>query len=240
MEDDGPPQTSDVVEAAVVLPPPVAVRLRREASSRASAMIMQQNEIERSRFNYTLPQRRARVKSPPLLKAPAGLNIPVILNPIEDVQPASKPLPPPLAKYPPLTEALLAEHNRLHGITPSYHTTKRDNLMKWTQDLPSYDSLSSPFAEQDIPLETSAILLPSSVEEKNRSVVQAVTGRIVRLRSDDDEGFRFAVSGVSMASNSSFDPGHGHFLPPSSYPLDLRSFYPLLPCWQYPPGKPSQ
>ncbi|CAF4420088.1 unnamed protein product, partial [Adineta steineri] len=56
------------------------------------------------------------------------------------------------SKYPSLTETILAEHDRIHGTTPPYHTTKRDNLIKWTQDLALYDRLSPPFPEHEIPL----------------------------------------------------------------------------------------
>jgi hypothetical protein len=61
---------------------------------------------------------------------------------------------PSNSKYPSLTETILAEHDRLHGTTPPYHTTKRDNLIKWTQELALYERLSPPFPEHEIPLET--------------------------------------------------------------------------------------
>ena len=69
----------------------------------------------------------------------------------------SHPLPTTVSstsKYPSLTETVLAEHDRIHGTTPPYHTTKRDNLIKWTQDLALYDRLSPPFPEHEIPLES--------------------------------------------------------------------------------------
>ena len=45
-------------------------------------------------------------------------------------------------KYPSLTEAALAEHDRLNETLPSYHTIKHDNLIKWTQELALYGRLS--------------------------------------------------------------------------------------------------
>ena len=99
--------------------------------------------------------------------------------------------------------------------------TKRDNLLKWTQGVP--------LAEQAPPLAA------STVEETNQRA-----GKIVRVR---DRLKNLSILVVPMAASSwsiLLRPTHGQFLPPSSNPLDFRSFYPLLPCWQYPPGKPSQ
>jgi hypothetical protein len=198
-------------------------------------MIMQQNEIERSRFSYTLANersisanRRRRTKSTATNKEVSHIDI--IADPPEQpsaepfkfnvpsVPPAPAPPPPPPqtttttnnrkgtpppppslssvaapassianlsnkteyaqssnavttkstnqpppsttitttsnSKYPSLTEIILAEHDRIHGTTPPYHTTKRDNLIKWTQELASYDRLSPPFPENEIPLES--------------------------------------------------------------------------------------
>ncbi len=58
------------------------------------------------------------------------------------------------SKYPSLTEAMLAEHDRLHENVPSSHTTKQDNLIKWTQELALCGRLSPPCPDQDISLES--------------------------------------------------------------------------------------
>ncbi len=58
------------------------------------------------------------------------------------------------SKYPSLTEAILAEHDRLHENVPSSHTTKQDNLIKWTQELALCGRLSPPCPDQDISLES--------------------------------------------------------------------------------------
>jgi hypothetical protein len=125
---------------------PIITRTRREASSRASAMIMQQNEIERSRCNYSsVPIQRHRSKnkddSPP---EPVKFNVPSV--------PAPAPPPPPPVnispKYPLLTEETLAEHNRLQETI----TTKNDNLLKWTQELARCGRLSPPYPEEEIPI----------------------------------------------------------------------------------------
>ena len=202
----------------------IHTRKRREASSRASAMIMQQNEIERSRFNYSMTNersvsvnRRRRTKSTitnkddshtdvvpdpskQLQTEPFKFNVPSIPPPPPPVPTTTnrKVTPPPSlssvpapasstanvsnkteyaqslnaintkstnqllstaitssnSKYPSLTETILAEHDRIHGTTPPYHTTKRDNLIKWVQELALYDCLSPPFPEHEIPLES--------------------------------------------------------------------------------------
>jgi hypothetical protein len=170
----------------------IPTRARREASSHASAMIMQQNEIERSRFNYSLSKqhstsvvRRHRAKSsitttkhdnPP--EQPFQFNIPSIpplpapvrsitsvSNQTEYAQSsitvtakATHPLSPKSistnSKYPSLTEDILAEHERSYETIPSYHTTKRDNLIKWTQELALCGRLSPPYPKDDIPPES--------------------------------------------------------------------------------------
>jgi len=171
----------------------IPTRSRREASSRASAMIMQQNEIERSCYKYSLVNvhsastiRRHRSKStvtnkedippeppfkfnipsvPPLpIPAPSVANV---SNQTEyaqssnaittkSTQPLSSTTISTDSKYPSLTEAILAEHDRLQETIPSYQTTKHDNLLKWTQELALCGRLSPPYSEDDIPPESSS------------------------------------------------------------------------------------
>lgn len=165
----------------------IPTRTRREASSRASAMIMQQNEIERSRYNYSLPNnnttsvvRRSRTKTTPATKDELPteeqsvesfkFNIPAppdTLPKQTETIPSSnimkKPLSPPSSTaipsvnptYPLLTEASLAEHDRLYGPIPSCHTTKRNYLIKWTQDVDTSERISPPpLPEQDSHLDS--------------------------------------------------------------------------------------
>ncbi|CAF3403956.1 unnamed protein product [Rotaria sp. Silwood1] len=222
-------------------------RIRREASSRASAMIMQQNEIERSRYNYSLNNehstssiRRHRTNKVDLPSQPPSsesnqCNIP------------SYPAPPPSIIHIPiqteyyqssnsvtnisstnsksslLTEASLAEHNRLYETIPSYHTIKRDNLIKWTQEIDLHDHLSPAYPEHEISIESSNPIYNQSTE--------------VSLITDS----KTMDSMISNRSTHSFEHlstrnniNHPTFLFPSAaYSLDLHSFYPILPCWQY-------
>ena len=133
--------------------PPAVARTRREASSRASALILQQNEIERSRFNFPLSHesnaRRLRTTKSSVVPVsePFQFNIPA--PPVVPVVPSMTNISnqaeyAPSSKYPPLTEASLAEHDRLLGTIPSYHLSKRENLLKWTQELEAFDHSSPP------------------------------------------------------------------------------------------------
>ncbi|CAF4597369.1 unnamed protein product [Rotaria sp. Silwood2] len=157
------------------------IRMRREASSRASAMIMQQNEIERSRYNYSLINknstsiiRRHRTnkvdipsKQPsiqlnssniPSHPIPTSIiDIPIQIEYSQSSNNSLQPLSSTNLKYPLLTEAILAEHNRLYETIPIYHTTKRDNLIKWTQEIDLHERLSPPlpYSEHEIPIESS-------------------------------------------------------------------------------------
>jgi len=169
----------------------IPTRTHREASSRASAMIMQQNEIERSRYNYSLAKstiRRQRSKStvtnkedispepfkfniPPIppLPAPAP-SIADLSNQTECTQSSNTVttksidlLPSTNSKYPSLTEDILAEHNRLQGII----TTKHDNLLKWTEELALCGRLSPPYSSDEIPPES----LHSNSEEITRIII---------------------------------------------------------------------
>ena len=133
-------------------------------------MIMQQNEIERSRCHYTLTTkqsttviRRQRIKSGVSNKndvpnaqsssAPIKFNISSVLPPLvlapsitnvskqsDQTQSSNAVTAKPTGSsanstYLSLTEATLAEHDRLHGTVPVYHSTKRETLVKWTQEL---------------------------------------------------------------------------------------------------------
>ena len=138
------------------LEPHVPVRTRREASSRASAMIMQQNEIERSRYNYFKANEHSTASCTSKSRPPKPT---IVIE--EKTPPPPPPAPktfeftvpsaPPVVtcKYPSLTEAILAEHNRVQETL----TNKQDNLLKWTQELASYGRFSPPYADHDIPPE---------------------------------------------------------------------------------------
>jgi hypothetical protein len=130
---------------------------------------MQHNEIERTRFSYVFAhqassslQDRSQTKTSTIVRdEPFQFNIPSIdiayssrRETMESMLPTLSKKTSSICRYPLLTQALLAEHDRLHGIIPSYHCTKRDNLLKWTQDLASYDRLSPPCSNRDIPLES--------------------------------------------------------------------------------------
>ncbi|CAF0784163.1 unnamed protein product [Didymodactylos carnosus] len=67
-------------------------------------------------------------------------------------------------KYPTLTETILAEHDRIHGTTPPYHTTRRDNVIRWTQELLQYSNepLLPPFPSEQVPLESFHVQLRST------------------------------------------------------------------------------
>jgi hypothetical protein len=150
----------------------IPIRTRREASSHASAMIMQQNEIERSRCNYSSLSsiRRHRSKNKDDTPAePFKFNIPSV-PPSPAPEPsvanvsnptATKSIHLTDAKYPLLTEEILAEHNRLQETLP----TKNDNLLKWTQDLASCGRLSPPYPEDEIP-----ITKPANSKETTRTI----------------------------------------------------------------------
>lgn len=135
----------------------IPIRTRREASSRASAMIMQQNEIERTRYNYSLANEHSASSSTPKPRPKPAIAIK------EETPPKTfqftVPPPPPV-----LTEAILAEHNRVQET----NGTKQDTLRKWTQDLASYGRLSPPYADDDIP--------PESPQEEIRMYLLLIFG----------------------------------------------------------------
>jgi hypothetical protein len=191
---------------------PISTRIRREASSHASAMIMQQNEIERSRCNYSsISIQRYRSKNtvtnkddPP--SEPVKFNIPSVPPPSTIISTS--------ANYPLLTEAILAEHNRLQETI----TTKNDKLLKWTEELARCGRLSPPYPEDEIP-----ITKPSNSKEITPSILLVNT----------------SSRSLEQLSNTINVPAPTFLFPSSAYSLDLRSFYPLMPCWQY-PSKPHQ
>lgn len=123
----------------------IPIRTRREASSRASAMIMQQNEIERTRYNYSLAHEHSTSSSTPKPRSKPTITT----TPPKAFQFTVPPPPPVACKNPILTEAILAEHNRLHEANGN----KQETLLKWTQELASYDRFSPPYADNDIPPE---------------------------------------------------------------------------------------
>jgi hypothetical protein len=92
------------------------------------------------------------------------------------------------SKYPSLTETVLAEHDRIHGTTPPYHTTKRDNLIKWTQELALYDRLSPPFPENEIPLESfhGASSSISSTTTTTNDQIQSNRGGIISSQNNSN------------------------------------------------------
>ena len=154
-------------------------RTRREASSRASAMIMQQNEIERSRYHYSLSKqpsasviRRHRTNKDNISpEKPFQFNIPSI-PPLPDPAPSiaalsnqteydqslnattTKSTSELNSKCPSLTEDTLAEHDRLHATIHTHHPTKRDKLIKWTEELALCGRFSPPYAKDEIPPES--------------------------------------------------------------------------------------
>jgi hypothetical protein len=174
----------------------IPTRTHREASSRASAMIMQQNEIERSRYNYSLANehskstiRRQRSKITVTNKEdippePFKFNIPPI-----------PPLPAPapsIADVSNQTECtqssntvttksidLLTSTNSKypsltedilaeHNRLQGTITTKHDNLLKWTEELALCGRLSPPYSSLDeIPPESSH----SNSEEITRMII---------------------------------------------------------------------
>ena len=141
---------------------------------------MQQIEIERSRYNYSLSNERSTstsqrhrtrnaiktkdkisVKSfkftvPSLpLPAPSTANVSNQAECTQSSNVITKQTTQPTivstnSTYPSLTEAILAEHDRLHGTLPLNHATKRNNLIKWTQELALFDHLSPPYPEYEI------------------------------------------------------------------------------------------
>ncbi len=143
---------------------------------------MQQNEIERSRYSYThstsairrrtLPKKddispeqqqpsiesfKFNIPSVPPLVAPAR-SITNVSNQTDydqsSITVSTHSISSTNSKYPSLTEAILAEHDRLHENVPASHTTKQDNLIKWTQELASCGRLSPPCPDQDISLDS--------------------------------------------------------------------------------------
>lgn len=142
----------------------IPTRTRREASSRASAMILQQNEIERSRINFsqinqensTNNFKRHRSKptvnnkdeksSPSQIQKPTPPPPPPIVIEQSPVHTTTEPLP---VKYRSLTEANLAEHTRLQEAV----TNKHEILLKWTEDLARHGRFSPPYAANEIPIE---------------------------------------------------------------------------------------
>ena len=143
-------------------------------------MIMQQNEIERSRFHYTVSrepsaaslQRQQRTKSvlntrnpiPPARTSPEPFTFSIPIapaithapNPTEYAQSTLKSVPIAInSKSSRLTEANVTEHNRFLGTIPSYHATKRDNLLRWVREILPHDRSSSPVSEQEMSVEFS-------------------------------------------------------------------------------------
>jgi hypothetical protein len=247
-------------------------------------MIMQQNEIERSRFNYTIAanerstsaNRRRRTKStvtnkddshtdiipdPPEQPSvePFKFNVPSVPPPPSvpvPPQPTTtttttnrKATPPPSlssvpapassianlsnkteyaqssnpvttkstnqlpsttiattsnSKYPSLTETILAEHDRIHGTTPPYHTTKRDNLIKWTQELASFDRLSPPFPENEIPLESfhGASSSISSTTTTTNDLIQSNRGGIISSQNNSNSNQSQSTSAATNNGGS--------------------------------------
>ncbi|CAF0979948.1 unnamed protein product [Adineta steineri] len=216
-------------------------RVRREASSRASAMIMQQNEIERSRYTYSFTNKTSttvirpnRAKSTVINKSdipqeqpsiePIKPNIPSITtlpNQIEYARSSNTTTTTTMlsnSKYSILTEASLAEHNRLNATLPSYHTEKHDNFIKWTQELAlcgrlsSHENSSEPI-DHTTDNESSGLASHSNIEEiPTPSIVSNELSHSIK--------------------NNITTPAF--LFPSTAYPLDIHSFYPLLPCWQYP------
>ncbi|CAF0872904.1 unnamed protein product [Rotaria sordida] len=224
-------------------------RIHREASSRASAMIMQQNEIERSRYNYSRNNkystsiiRRHRTNKidiqseQPSIKSNKS-NIPsfpiptssIINIPIQTEYSQSSniitnnSIQSSLStntKYPLLTEAILAEHNRLYETISS----KRDNLIKWTQEVDLYDRVSSsspppPYSQHEISHESSSINNKSTALLINNSKpIDSMTSNTIS----------HSFEHLSTRNNPTF------LFPSTTYSLNnLHSFYPILPCWQY-------
>ncbi|UJR08554.1 hypothetical protein I4U23_012815 [Adineta vaga] len=240
-------------------------RTRREASSRASAMIMQQNEIERSRCNYTITKkqsttiiRRQRTRS--------GLNnrndtlteqqqqqstvesfkfniplVPSLSIPVPSITNVSHQSDHTQSshaitikstnqessvniKYASLTEATLAEHDRLNEALPSYHTIKHENLIKWTQEL----ALCGRLSPHEIPIE--------SIDDTTNSQSPKAHGNAKEISTSSMTDSILPAESITnhVAQPPSF------LFPSAGYALDLRSFYPLLPCWQYPGKQPNQ
>lgn len=231
-------------------------RTRREASSRASAMIMQQNEIERSRYNYSLNNkqststniRRQAHKTTPVnddipppssspVPTPSIINIPIEIVPksSSNIVTTNSPLvaASTISKYPLLTEASLAEHNRLHGTMPLYHTAKRDSLIKWTQDLTSYDRLSPPYAELDRPSESNNSF---SIQNKPTGCIDIY---LEFFHKNIHSYFIFLEALITDSMTSSHLSGRHNInpstflFPSTTYPFDLHPYYSVLPCWQY-------
>ncbi|CAF2658388.1 unnamed protein product [Rotaria sp. Silwood2] len=228
------------------------IRMRREASSRASAMIMQQNEIERSRYNYSLINknstsiiRRHRTnkvdipsKQPsiqlnssniPSHPIPTSIiDIPIQIEYSQSSNNSLQPLSSTNLKYPLLTEAILAEHNRLYETIPIYHTTKRDNLIKWTQEIDLHERLSPPlpYSEHEIPIESSNHY--NSIN--NKSTVSLIPDSKI-IDSMTLNTSTHSLEHLSTRNNINNNPNF--LFSSAAYSLDLHSFYPILPCWQY-------
>ncbi|CAF3007434.1 unnamed protein product [Rotaria socialis] len=219
----------------------IPARTRREASSRASAMIMQQNEIERSRYNYSLNNKHSAstIRRQPSTKtiitikdnipsvpasAPSIVSIPIeiVHTPSTNIESNNSPLisVSAIAKYPLLTEATLAEHNRVHETVPLYHATKRDSLIKWTQELDSYDRLSPPYLECEISSETNKYNL------LNKKSTASLINDSKAIDSMNSHASSY-LSGRNHINSPTF------LFPSTTYPFDLHSYYSVLPCWQY-------
>ncbi|CAF3805275.1 unnamed protein product [Adineta steineri] len=218
-------------------------RVRREASSRASAMIMQQNEIERSRYTYSFTNKTSttvirpnRAKSTVINKSNIPQEQPSI-EPIKPNIPSITTLPNQIeyarssnttttttttmlsnSKYSILTEASLAEHNRLNATLPSYHTEKHDNFIKWTQELALCGRLSSHENSSE----------PIDHTTDNESPGLASHSNIEEIPTPSIVSNELSHSIKNNITTPAF------LFPSTAYPLDIHSFYPLLPCWQYP------
>ncbi|CAF1061985.1 unnamed protein product [Adineta steineri] len=217
-------------------------RVRREASSRASAMIMQQNEIERSRYTYSFTNKTSttlirpnRAKSTVINKSDIPQEQPSI-EPIKPNIPSITTLPNQIeyarssntttttttmlsnSKYSILTEASLAEHNRLNATLPSYHTEKHDNFIKWTQELALCGRLSSHENSSE----------PIDHTTDNESPGLASHSNIEEIPTPSIVSNELSHSIKNNITTPAF------LFPSTAYPLDIHSFYPLLPCWQYP------
>jgi hypothetical protein len=144
---------------------------------RTKSKVTNKDDIPPESFKFNIP-------SVPLLPAPAP-SITNVSNQSE-YTPSSNavttksihPLPSTTittnSKYPSLTEAILAEHDRLHEIIPSYQTKKHDKLLKWAQELALCDRLSPPYSEHEILSESSTtknVTTHSTTKEITRMIV---------------------------------------------------------------------
>jgi hypothetical protein len=186
-------QVSNVSENKTELHIPT--RTRREASSRASAMIMQQNEIERSRYNYSLANehskstiRRYRSKSTVTNKEdippePVKFNIPSIpplpapapsiidaSNQTECTQSSTtvtRKSIDPLSSTNSKYPSLTEDILAEHNRLHETIKTKHDNLLKWTEELALCGRLSPAYPSDEIPPES----LHSNSKEITRMII---------------------------------------------------------------------